>query len=438
MGLFAPRLSLLLLLMCFPDTASRSEETLVAGQGDLESAQCMNLAKVLALAVSHDPGVAASRAAMAQARAELTVARSLYHPQISTFVNSARGEQGLVASDLNNQMGLRVSQRVFDFGHARLSRQVARHDQAARGFAVRDEAGQAALDTRLRFIDWLHADANLQATLTRQQYFERERSALVKALDVGGATRAEVAYIAAEGVEAMNLRLLWQAQRSQAGEYLSLSTGQFVTPCIGEMGSTPFAGVTSDKPLTDLVDHAVLHSAHIKSLRQQLESERAKAKRQSRERYPVIELVGIVSMTADNRFATRESRHRFGFDVSVPLYSGMALKGRRQGAKAGVERARQQLLDAQRDLSNEVSSAYVQRELLLEQKRLNRHALEQRRLRFAALEEEYAAGLVTLSFLVDARLEFEDALISDLGVRHDLLRYQLRLKYLLGTLAQSK
>jgi len=126
----------------------------------------------------NNPAVAIAQSDLDAASAELTEAKSLRRPQVTAFTQSGFGDEGLVNSAIENQVGLRASQRIFDFGDSRLAREAAEEQILAQQSLVLDARSRAQLEAGLAYIDWFDASERLLATVERADYFARELSAL--------------------------------------------------------------------------------------------------------------------------------------------------------------------------------------------------------------------------------------------------------------------
>ena len=93
------------------------ELTAQVASDDLPSPRnCIPIKAAMAMSAERSPNVFASSAIVDRARSDATIARSLARPQISVFGRTQTGDGGLTGNAVENQIGLRASQRIFDFG----------------------------------------------------------------------------------------------------------------------------------------------------------------------------------------------------------------------------------------------------------------------------------------------------------------------------------
>ncbi len=407
---------------------------LAAAVGDALGQECLRFDEALSLAALNDPNVSISRAELGEAEADLQEAKSLFFPQISAFTRTGVGDNGLVETQIENQFGLRASQRLIDFGDARFARRASREAVKAREFSVAAAQSGASLSAGEAFLGWLESNAQLDATVEREGFFRDQLRALDEALREGGATRADRAEVAAELGEAQATRLEIEFARDRFATEIALTTESSVPPC----RSTDPAAImpyTDDRvSIDDTVSEALSVNANIESLRRAVSSLEADAKRESRQRLPIIDVVGVFSYAFDDTFQDAEFLQRVGVDVQVPLYAGNSLGARRRQAAARAARAEGQLAQALRQLKQDISITY-RRILALEAQTVRRReVLDRKREQFEAAEVEYETGLRTLPDLIDIRLELEDADLQDIRARFSLARERLALSVMTGRL----
>jgi len=397
---------------------------------------CLPFETALRLAAINSPGVSIAQSGLEVARADLKEAKSLRRPQVSAFTRSGLGDEGLVNSAIENQLGLRASQRIFDFGDSRLAREAAEQDILAQESLVLSAEARARLEAGLAYIDWLDASERLMATVERADYFSQELSALKIALESGGATRSEVAEIAAESADAEADRFELEFERQQAVSRLRIVTRSEAVPCSNAGASVErgvdvlFDGQTSQTYLSS----ALVDNAEVKALTRMASKLDIEAERQSRSRLPIIEVVGISSLTTDRRFENLEARERIGLDTSVPIFTGSALAARTSRARSEARRAEFRADEERKTLEEQVLSTHKRALLLNAQLGRRQAVIEFRTVEFEAAQTGYENNIRTLPEMVDIRLALEEARLAEIRTRHNYFRQGLTLKSLTGAL----
>lgn len=402
--------------------------TQISGVPPLSGGQCLAFDDSLLLAASRAPEVEGAWARRDEAIADLRSAESLRHPQLSTFGRSGVGDTGLTSSQIDNQIGLRLSQRVMDFGDARLARESARATLDRRGFDIRDQQMTAATTVALAYLARLEADAMVAVISERRSYFERQQSAVRDLLARGGATRAERAQIAAQlaEAEADMLELIFQAERAtiRIVEY----TGLELDICgPGDVDRTMSDMLRGLDTIDDVIDHALHHNPLVGARRSAIDSLEARRERERRSRLPIVDVVGVVSYSYDDVREDWEYRDRVGVDVSIPLLSGNSIGAGRDRAAAQLSQEESGLRSLQRALREEVEITFL-RAISLQAQLIRREAVaESQRDYFEAIAGEFEFGLGTLPELVVARLAYEQAMLDVVTAQFSLLRQKLSL-----------
>lgn len=140
-----------------------------------EEGSCLTFDSAIALALARSPEIGLASAQASRAEADLRAVRSTARPQLSTFLRTQAGDNNLTGAGLENSAGLRLSQRVFDFGIGGLEKRSARAALEARGFDVASARTDAALDTMLALIGMAEIAARMEVTAEREAYFAREQ-----------------------------------------------------------------------------------------------------------------------------------------------------------------------------------------------------------------------------------------------------------------------
>jgi outer membrane protein TolC len=392
----------------------------IAGPPEPAPIRCIALDEVLALALEQSPEVKLATADRLRADADLRAARSVTRPQVSTFLRTQAGDNNLTGSGLENSAGIRVSQRLFDFGIAGLERDAARLSLDARGYDVLTSENQAALEAALAFIGYAEISARLDVTKDRELFFEREQTAIALALKLGGATRSDLAEVSARLADASADRLELEFQRDRFATILARRTGEVAPPCAASLDAL---AATDDPSVVANVERALSENPQIQAANLELKAEEARAERARRNRLPAIELVGIVSFAQDNfddnDFGLRE---RIGIDISIPLVSGGRLESERQRSQADILARTGDVQRLRLDLAESVEISARRIASLRQQLHRRRVVVEQQEKQFAAASAEFDEGLRTLPEWVEDRLQLEGTRLDEVTARFALLR----------------
>lgn len=398
------------------------------------ASSCLALTDAMGLAAARAPEVAGAQARLAQAEAEARAARSLRRPQVSTFGRSSVGDTGLTSSQIENQIGVQVSQRIYDFGDARLAETAARNQVDQRTYEIEAQQAESAQMLADAYLTRLETLAVMDVVSERRDYFGRQRDAVADLLARGGATRADRAQIEAQlanaEADALELQFLAEQSATRIREYTGVVVGEL---CDDAQAAADLSGQMSGlETLDTLVRAALSENPMIGARLSAVRSLEARLDRARRNRLPVIEAVGIASYVYDDQREDWEGRDRLGVDVSVPLYTGQALAAERDQAAAQLEAERSALRTLQRNMREEAEIAF-RRSISLEAQLIRREAVAASQAEyFEAIEGEFEYGLGTLPDLVDARLAHEQAQIDVISARFDWLRQKLELLRLTG------
>jgi protease secretion system outer membrane protein len=399
------------------------------GQAPVAQVQCLDLEAVGEIAATTDPGVATAVARLMGAEANFDDALALRRPNVEMFARTAAGDSGLSGSQIENQIGLRASQRLLDFGDARLAREGARSSRRAAALDVRATAADAGLEAILLVIDRIEALARLEATLQRAAYFREQASAVSSMADQGLATGAELAEIEAEVSRSEADRIELEFQRDRVDTALSIRLERPAPAlCPGSrLGSDLSQALGRAGSAAIIADRAASVNPRLAALRAEVQASDAQRRRESRARLPAIDAVGIASYAYDDARDAWNYRDRIGIDVSVPLYSGSALSARADRARAQADLAAAQLRRGEREV-REQALVHLRRIASLQGRVIRLESVrEHKGDQLALIEQQVARSVSTLPDLVDVRLEYEDAVLAEINARHTLYREQARL-----------
>lgn len=387
---------------------------------------CLSLKTALILSAKQDPSVTIARAEETEAEADIITARSLFRPQISAFARTGTGNVGLTDSILQNQVGVRASQRIFDFGDAKFARSAARFGFKASQFDLRQTQLQAAFNTGVAYLQAARAQEQIKVTQERRDFFAQQLESVDILLRQGAATRTERANVASRLADAEASGLELQFALDSAKTQVQLDTGLLPQIC-DEADHSNFLNALSSS-ITDrdsAVTIALDKNPNVEALKNRVLGLNSERKREKSSRFPIISVTGTSAFSSAGSITDLDQQNRIGLDVSFPLYSGNALGAANQRVGAQQAAAEGRVQELERQLTEEVSIAY-QRIASLGKQLISRSEVEkQSRLRFEAAQIEYGAGTRTLSEFIEVRLEYEQAAIQRINVEYAMLGEQL-------------
>lgn len=401
----------------------------LSGTAAAQSDNCLSFEMALQLAAERAPEVAGAVAAQDEAAANYREAESLRLPQVSTFGRTASGDSGLTGSQIENQVGVRLSQRLYDFGDSHYAMAAASRSMDQKAHELRAQQINASGRLADAYLMHLEAEAMIDVIAERRDYFDRQRVAVEALLETGGATRADRAQIAAQLAEAEADALELNFMRERAGTRIREYTGYAPDALCDAAAAASDLDRALDGITTvhDAVDLTLSQNPGLAAQAQAVRVLDAQRERARRSRLPVIEAVGIASYVYDDFSETWDARDRVGIDVSVPLYTGEALQARGDRAVARLEQEESGLRSMQRQLREQAEIVF-RRSMSLRAQLVRREAVARSQFEyFDAVSGEFSFGLGTLPDLIDARLAYERAELDVIGARYTLLRQRLEL-----------
>ncbi len=395
--------------------------------GSGQAQTCLEMADALRLAATQDPRVAAARARIDLAEAEFQEALALRRPSISAFARSSAGDTGLTSNQIENQVGVRVSQRLLDFGDARLARRAARDTVRSQEHALQSDQITAAADAGLAVL--AHGQIGESQALIEERiaYFQDLSDRLETLLQSGAATRDAVAAVRARLAAARAELAQNELIRIRASIDLATLTGAMTEPCGGIDETTVLALSRFDVEMEAT-------SPELRQLRSQIRAAEADAERERRARLPAIDLVAIGSYAYDDIRDEWAPRDRVGVDVSIPLYEGDRLRARSQRASAALALTESELTAAERRLRFELQASTGQIRALRDLRDRREAAAERKAEELAAIELAFEGGQRTLFELLETRVALSEARAELIAVRYELYAEYLRLGELTGAL----
>jgi len=402
---------------------------LALASGQDADASCVGIADTARLAAESDPRVRGARAGVQASEADFSDALALRRPQASAFARSSVGATGLTSSQIENQVGFQVSQRLLDFGDARFAREGARNRVRASEFEVQVQQIVSAADAAQAHLNFVLSRRD-QAILAEQvEYLARLEVRLERLLAQSASTRDAVAAVRSRLASARAELSALELSEIEALTDVAVLTGDDLNLCAetGEDALLSLALLDESDPT-----RSATRSPRVEALQSQVASAQAEAVRVRRQRLPAVDVVAIGSYAYDDFRDEWAYRDRVGVDVTVPIYQGDMLRARVSRAQAEVSRRQSELDMAERRLSEEVRSASARIRTLRRLREERAAAVTARRDELAALEIAFQGGQRTLFELLETQISLTQARRSLNQARHALFLEYLTLAALTG------
>ena len=407
-------------LFCILPAVAQSQTAFEAPETITE--QCLPIGTIIDLSKQNSPDARIARAQIGEAESDITAANKLFEPQLSVFGRSGVGDTGITDSGVSNQIGVRASQRVFDFGDSKFAKKAAQAGLEAQQFQLQSTANTAVLSTLRSIIDYQQSLAQSELTGQRRNFFREQKTLTEALLSEGGATLTELANVSSRLAEAESFYQELQFVQSRSQTQIRSDTLSSRKLCSGALNLEELFPVIQKLQASGYAKQVAREqSPFLLELSKRIENLDATFERQKRSRLPVISIVGTGSYASFDRFDDFQFRDRLGLDISVPLTGGTILS-EQQRASARSSIARAEYSRALRAAEENIDITLHRIKSLKEQLVHLRETEKQMKLRFDSAQIEKGAGVRTLQDLIEVRLEYEQAGLTRISAEFEVER----------------
>ena len=302
-----------------------STSQLNASETNLDSGACLSFPDALYLNARLDPQIGQARSEQERAKARLSQVKSDARPRLSSYGRTASGETGLVDGRTENQVGVVLSQRLYDFGQNKSQRLAASARVNASKFEIDNVSNSSALEAAVTFLEILEAKESLQAAKSREENLKSIEAGLARRLETNLITAAEARSIEADRANAQANRIEFELAVAEAESKLAILTDSSNKACANIQ--TIKASLEEIMPFT--LSAAMAASTRNSELRSAIAKENAtlsELKAASRSKAPVIEVQAVAATIYDKDLNQWNDSNRVGLEISAPLMGG-AIKG---------------------------------------------------------------------------------------------------------------
>jgi outer membrane protein len=405
------------------------------------ASQSLTLQEAEKIAIQNHPQVQAATYLAAEAKAQVTEARSAYYPHAYGSATGVEAETNsrVAAGALNNSIifsrfadGVTVQQLVTDFGRTHELVKSSNLHAKAQEENVTTSRADVLLQVDAAYYNSLKAQAVLQVAeetvkdrrLVSDQVTELEKNKLKSGLDVSFAN--------------VNLAqaqlLLVQAQNDLQASYAELSAALgFADQKTFQLADQPLPP-TPPSDLSVLIAEAMRNRPEIISQQLDLSSAQSYATAERDLWLPTISAVGAAGLTP---YRVEELGSRYaaaGFNLNIPIFNGRQFNALHAEAKAEAGARQQYLRELQNTVVREVRKAWLNANSGYQRLGLTQQLLDEANQALDLAQQRYKLGLSSIIELSQAQLNATQAQISQASAKYDYAAQLSALNYQVGLL----
>ena len=398
------------------------------------AADCMPFPTVLMTAAAFSPDAQIQLAERDEAFARLEELRSMAWPQVSLYGRSLAGDADLSDAQLANQMGLRVSQDLFDFSKRQFQEEAAGYDLLSARKLSEASQDVAALQAGGAYLEALQAREQREALAAEVELLTLLSRTLQELSATGGATADEVletnARLAAARAQAAQLSLL----EAQAKVAVRLLTGVRTleicpSPNLHDELAASHARLAASE---QVLRQAIVNHPRVAAANNAISARSADESFEKRAWLPTVRGVGTFAVGQDDLARNWGDRSSVGLEFSMPLFSGGGQAARENAAAARSGQAQKARDLAVLEVEQQFRRAMQSFDMGAAQYEGRRQAADYKREQVALLRDAYDDGARTLRELVEVQSEMTANELAAIGDHYALLGAALTVHVLAG------
>lgn len=388
--------------------------------------RCLALEDVIRRAAVIDPRVEGAEADHAVQQAELRALQSERFPQLDGFSRAGLGDGVRADNQLDNRIGVRISQRLFGFGAGRLARKSAAAEAERAEYDIDIVKTLIAVEAAEAYFSFLRSQERLEAASELVSFYERDAELVKRRLDQNLLTASEANSIHAEHALATAREVREELNIAEQQERLSSLLDEAFTCGDGKRVESFLQSKLPDS-LDAATRAAALRSPELGAARADVRARGAESKRIARAALPQLSVGGSVAYDYDDLTDEFIRNERVGFDVSAPLFQAGRNRFTARAARARLNRAKADLAQAERALLEHVSVSWTRVQYLKTVQIRQFQVRESFSRLSSSIKKEHDIGALTLSELIDAKRDHHNAVLAEIDVRYELHAQELSL-----------
>lgn len=399
----------------------------------------MTLDEAIAYARRNNPRVAGAAAEVRQAQARITQRRAERGPQLG--VNNFVFRQGPVIPGFQPgappsfppyryNVGVSVSQMVFDWGQRSRAQAAAEAQTQAAGFRQGETENDVALVVGVTFYNVFRGQELVNVANERVRSATEQLRVARARFEADVAPRFDVIRAEAELANAQQDLIAAQNDRELAEAALNTALGREVTTPVN-LRPEP-RDLPEDLSYERLRELALQQRPQLRALEATIRGDEQTIRSRRAENRPQVGLSGAYDRPNPGGFAPQTYRYNGGLVMTFPFFDSGFTRGRVREAEATRDTNRQALQNARQQMELDIRQAQL--DLIEARKRTEAARTEQASAREAlrVAEVRYRAGVGTTVEVTDAQLAVARAGQNLANAQFDYLTAIVRLEYAVG------
>lgn len=390
-------------------------------------AQCYSITDAVFHARDISPQVASANYLVKQGEYTVQGLKSQKRPQVSAFLRSGVGDGSLQTAQRDNQYGVEMSYRLYDFGRSRFELKSAQSEAEASKSNV-DRLERAISDELLRaLIQLQYADAlkliyEERLSVLRTRLEKADKQLEQKTITIMDHSRlySEVATTSYELTEA-------RAQ-SESALLLVRQLLRDDLACVNIEELATFISVNRVIDVDELLEQLPLNAEWLE-MQKRVEAASYESRSVARNWLPEVSASAFSSQTYNDTTDRFEDRDRLGIQVSAPLYDGGVRRSETNRARARLNQLEYEQQAFQEQLKAQKLTSWTSYVLMEDSVKSLKSALESAEAHVEAVRRRYElrAGtvdelLLAEERLMDLKLRYQRVLAEYQIISLDLLR----------------
>lgn len=379
---------------------------------------CVTLQDAIRLSEMIDPSIGEADARIAGAKARLTGVKSHWRPQISGFAQTNDGPNGIGDGRTNNQLGITVSQRLFDFGRGRFEQRSAEARVSVADFGLHSAKNDVATLTAQTYLGALKAEERVRAAKMRKAYLTDLVAGLDARLSAKDITTAEKSRIEAEFALAGSDLIEEELALAAAQSDFFILTGSDRAICQNLAQIDAYFARSLPATLVDIIDLATSRHPEILAAEAERTALRADVRAVSRNRAPTVDLQGVAAVANENFSDQFDVESRIGINVNAPIYGFGRYSSEKREIAAELQVVELSVARLRRDLEKRITLTWKRASAYQALALSQASARESLKAEAAALVREFENGLRPYQDVLQAEAGVQNAILQEIEARY--------------------